>query len=426
LSPTAHAPAVYRCLLCAVLIAALAAPTAKPVNAQATLERVAATTRVTGIVFDDRNRNGAQDAGEPGLSGVALSDQVDVTRTGDDGRFVLDARGYGLVFVDLPDGYRTKGPFWRIVEGDTMSVAFPLEATPAVRDFVFVHASDLHVDSTSLPRLRRLRAMVDSIRPAFVLITGDLVRDALRVPENVATNYYRLLTAELAEFAVPVYTVPGNHEIFGIERASSLVGPRHPLYGRRMYRSFLGPDYYAFSYGGVRFVGLNSVDYDDQWYNGHIDSLQVAWLERELARAPQGEPVVTFQHIPFVSAAEMRNGYSEAGLAPSVIRVDGESYFRHTVRNHAAVLSRIGGRLAIALAGHIHMRESITYVTQSGPQRLQTAAAVVGPAPGQANAYAALSGITVYRVHDGIVDDGTFVPLDPPRMPTRPTGARRP
>jgi hypothetical protein len=94
--------------------------------------------------------------------------------------------------------------------------------------------------------------------------------------------------------------------------------------------------------------------------------------------------------------------------------------------NHEDVLSRIGARLAIALAGHIHMRESITYVTQSGPQRLQTAAAVVGPAPGQANAYAALSGITVYRVHDGIVDDGTFVPLDPPRMPARPTGTRRP
>lgn len=382
--------------------------------AQAGLERVPRATRVTGSVFEDRNANGALDPGEPGLPFVAVSDQVQVVPTGHNGRFALDARGFGLVFVDVPDGYRSAGPFWRSVAGDAAEVSFGLVPEAAPRDFVFVHASDLHVDSTSLPRLRRLRALVDSIRPAFVLITGDLVRDALRVPEDVATGYYRMLTDELARFPVPVHTVPGNHENFGIERQSSHVRSDHPLYGRRMYRSFLGPDYYAFSYGGLRFVGLNTVDYDDQWYYGHVDSLQVRWLEGELARAPRGERIVTFDHIPFVSAGEIRTGFRDDGLAPSLITVDGETAYRHTVRNHEDVLSRIGDRLEIALGGHIHMRESITYRTQAGPMRLQTAAAVVGPPPGAANAYGPLSGITVYRVRDGHVDDGTFVPLDPP------------
>jgi hypothetical protein len=96
-----------------------------------------------------------------------------------------------------------------------------------------------------------------------------------------------------------------------------------------------------------------------------------------------------------------------------MIEVDGQQYFRHTVRNHQEVLSMMGSRLEIALAGHIHVRESLTYLTQAGPQRLQTAAAVVGPAPGDADAYGPLSGITLYRVHEGRVDDGTFLMLDP-------------
>lgn len=386
---------------------------ALPAIAQAPLERVSTPTRVSGVVFEDRNKNGVYDAGDAPVGGVAVSDQVQEVTTDGDGRFTLDARGYGLVFVSQPDGFASAGPFWREVTGASADVAFPLVEREAGRDFVFLHASDPHVDASSLHRLQRVRAMADSIRPAFVLLTGDLVRDALRVPEEVATGYYDLLMAELARFTVPVYTVPGNHEKFGIERASSLVSPSHPLYGNRMYRSYLGPDYYSFSHGGVRFLGLNTVDYQDQWYNGHVDSLQVGWIARELSRAPSDEHVVAFSHIPFVSGGEARGGFKEGGVAPTVIRVDGRDWFRHTVRNQEEVLGMIGARLEIALAGHIHVRESMEYATQAGPQRLQTAAAVVGPAPGQGNAYGPVSGITLFQVQDGHVDDGTFLPLDP-------------
>lgn len=386
---------------------------AAPALAQAPLERVATTTRVTGVVFEDRDADGVRDSGEPGLPGVAVSDQVTLAVTDAEGRFVLEARGYGLVSVHQPDGWQSLGPFWRRASGPAAEVSFPMRSVPASADFTFVHASDTHVSEASLPRLRRLREMVDSLRPAFVLLTGDLVRDALRVTEQEATGYYRMLVDELARFTVPVFTVPGNHEKFGIERHSSLVGHDHPLYGNRMYRSFLGPDYYAFSWGGLRFLGLDTVDYEDLWYHGHVDSLQVAWLRAELERAPADERIVTFNHIPFVSASDMRVGYAEGGAAPSVIRIDGVPRFRHTVYNHQEVLGSIGNRLEIALGGHVHMRESIEYRTQSGTQRLHQAAAIVGPAPGQADAYGPLSGFTLYRVRGGRVDDGTFVPLDP-------------
>jgi len=395
---------------------------ASSAGAQVVLERLTAPTHVTGRVFVDGNGNGTFDAGDRPLTGVSVSDQIQEVFTASDGTFALDARGYGVVFASQPDSFRARGAFWRRISGATAQVEFPMERAPSGGDFIFLHASDIHLDTSSLPRLHRLRAMIDSIQPAFVLLTGDLVRDALRVPEETARGYYDLLTRELADFPVPVYTVPGNHEIFGIERASSLVSPDHPLYGDRMYRSYLGPEYYSFSYGGVRFLGLNTVDYLDQWYNGHVDSLQVAWIAGELERGPADEPIVIFSHMPFVSAGEARSGYAPDGPAPSVIRVDGVEYFRHNVRNHRQVLGMIGPRLEIALAGHIHIRESITYVTQGGPQRLHTAAAVVGPVPGPDAgpdaAYGAISGITLYRVHDGHVDDGTFLPLAPPPDPS--------
>ena len=385
-----------------------------PVVGQAMTERAAVASPVRGIVYLDRDRNGRRDPGEPGLEDVLVTDQDTVVRTDAEGRFAFDSRAYGLVQVVAPAGLRAVGDFWAPADA-AGEIAFGLGPWDLGSSWTFLHASDTHLDEASVPRMRRLRSLVDSLRPAFVLITGDLVRDALRVPEEVARGYYDLLIAELATFPVPVFTVPGNHEKFGIEREQSGVQVSHPLYGNRMYRSYQGPDYYAFSAGPLLFLGLNTVDYDDMWYHGHVDGLQRDWLRRILEEAPAGSRAVTFGHIPFVSAGEDRRGYTDGGAAPTLIQTAGRTVFRHTVYNHREILGLFGDAghpLEIALSGHIHMREAIELRTQDGPMRLHQAAAVVGPAPGEADGYGPISGITLYRVTDGRVDDGTFVPLD--------------
>lgn len=371
----------------------------------------AASAPVSGIVFVDRNDNGVHDRGEPGLAGVAVSDQATVVITDTTGRFAIDATGYGIVFVTQPDGHRVRGPFWRRVEAGK-EIAFPIVPSGAVQDFTFIHASDTHISEQNLPRMRRLKAMVDSLRPAFVLISGDLVRDALRVAEPEARGYYDLFAAELASFTVPVYTVPGNHEIFGIERHRSLVSPSHPMYGKRFYRSMRGPNYYSFEYGGVHFLGLDTVDYDDLQYYGHVDSLQLAWMTRDIGRLAPGMPVVTFNHIPLVSAAQIVDGYDDESVAPTVIRLRGRSAFRHAVQNADAVLGVLGPRLDIALGGHMHRREFLRFETAAGTRRFAQTGAVVGPVRGE-GPMGIRSGITLYHVRQGRVDDGTFLPLDP-------------
>jgi len=380
-------------------------------SGQATGERLATATRVAGVVYEDRNGDGQRQAGELGVPGIAVSDQVQVVRTDASGQFVMDARGYGMVFVSPPDGYLAAGLSWRAASD--APIEFGLIPVPKVSTFTFVHASDLHISEASVSRVRRLRAMVDSLRPAFVLITGDLVRDALRVPEEEARGYYELLARELALFTVPVFTVPGNHEKFGIERHLSLVSPSHPLYGNRMYRHYRGPNYFSFSYGGVHFLGLDTVDYDDLWYHGHVDDLQLEWIAADVAALPSEMPLVTFSHIPFIGGVAPRLGLQVGGAAPAIITVDGQPHFRHTVYNHQEVLGPIQARLEVALQGHIHMREVLTYQTQIGVQRLITAAAVVGPVAGRGADYGPVSGITLHRVSNGHVDNGTFLPLDP-------------
>ena len=65
-----------------------------------------------GVVFEDLNRNGLRDAGEPGLAGVAVSDGVSVVLTGSDGTFTLPGgEQRNPVFVSPPSGWWTDR-FW--------------------------------------------------------------------------------------------------------------------------------------------------------------------------------------------------------------------------------------------------------------------------------------------------------------------------
>jgi Icc protein len=304
------------------------------------------------------------------------------------------------------------GPFWRAAVAGR-PLAFALTRDRAAAELTFIHASDTHISPASLPRTQRLRALVDSIGPGLTLVTGDLVRDALRVPEAEAVGYYELFVRERNAFRTPVFTVPGNHENFGIERDTSHVPVTHPLYGRAMYHHYLGPDYYSFTRGGVHFVGLNTVDIEDQQYYGHVDSLQLAWLERDLALVPPTMPIVTFDHIPFFTTVEGLNGYNDRPPAPSLITVKGKTVYRHSVSNAKAVLAVLRKhRHVLALGGHMHTTERIEYEMIGGRTRFNQVSAVVGNAGG--DGLESISGVTLYRVKNGEIDAGRFIPLMPP------------
>jgi hypothetical protein len=252
---------------------------------------------ITGTVFEDTNGNFIKEPGEPGIPDVVISDQVVTTLTDHQGEYrIISETDLPYVFVSQPSGY--SGKYYYPKEP---KINFPLARDGDQNHFKFIHASDTHIDSLNLPRMERFRKMADSIGVAFIIISGDLIRDALRVDEKTAVAYYELYTAAIREFQVPVYSGLGNHEIFGIERDKSLVGEDHPLYGKNMYRHFLGPDYYSFNYGGMHFMSIDAVDHQNLYYYWGIDTLQLRWIDNDLAFLPRSIPVITINHIPFFS-----------------------------------------------------------------------------------------------------------------------------
>jgi hypothetical protein len=384
---------------------------ASPVFGQAAMVR--------GVVFDDANRNGVRDATERGVSGVAVSNQSDVVLTDSAGRFAIPRGTTGVVFVSTPNGYRSAGAFWRAVGSAPAAIDFSLVREAQPRTFTFVHASDSHIAPRNVDRFRHFRALTDSLSPAFVLMGGDLIFDAMSQQEPAARAYFDLFIAESKAFRMPVWTVPGNHDHFGIIGSRSHVDPNHPLYNRGMYRQYLGPDYYSFTYGGVHFIGLNSVSADDSAYYGDVDSLQLAWLKRDVAQVPATMPIVTFNHIPFVSGWGTLLGFSDDALVGDVAIVNGKKRFRHTVNNVQDVLEAMRGhRYVLALGSHMHEPERLEFVSDSMRVRFEISAAIVG---GNVVGPMTLpSGFTVYTVRNGEIDAGRFVHLDPVPSRTQP------
>ena len=409
-----HTTLVPAFLAAASLAAAPSSPSPAPAGTAGGANPSAAAGGVSGVVFEDANRNGRRDSGEKGIEGVAVSDQRTVVRTDKEGRYAIPpAAGARPIFVSLPDGWNASGSFWASAPGPATSAPADfglVRRAAASPTFTFLHASDTHLDEASLPHLVRLREIVAEKKPDFVVITGDLVRDSLRVGEDKARPLFELVAAELKKFPVPVFTVPGNHDIFGIERERSHVAADHPLYQRAMYRKFLGPDYYSFTWGGVRFLGLNSVDNDDMSYYGHFDREQLDWVTADLGAAPADAPVVTFNHIPMATTIEGLIGLMEDPPAPSIITIGGHGQYRHVVSNTSELLQSLGAhRLEIALGGHMHVSERVLLDTTIGRVRFHQTAAVVGPQEAGGLQYP--SGATLYRVSGGHVDDGTFLPL---------------
>ena len=375
---------------------------ASPLQAQRTVQ---------GVVFNDANGNGVRDAGERPIPGVVVSNQIEIATTDSAGRYRLPAGEKTLIFVSVPTDWQAVGPWWRAAAGSD-AIDFSLRTQQQPRSFRFIHASDPHIDTSNVGRTRRFIALADSIAPALTLLTGDLIRDAASQQEPRARSYFDLFVAEMRPKA-PFWTVPGNHDHFGIIRSRSHVSPTDPLYDRGMYHLYRGPDYYSFNYGGVHFIGLNTIQLDDSAYYGGIDSLQLAWLARDVAALPAATPIVMFSHIPLTSAVEATTGYIDEALVGSVAHLKTGPTFRHTGANTLAVLEVFRGRpWPLILGGHTHVAEKLVYQTDRGPLRFEQSAAIVGP-----NDYGPVlmtSGFSLYTVTNGAIDAGTFVPLTMP------------
>jgi 3',5'-cyclic AMP phosphodiesterase CpdA len=130
-------------------------------------------------------------------------------------------------------------------------------------------------------------ATVNRLKPAFVVITGDLVNKAGE-PAQIAE--YKRIVAKI-DPSIPVYHVAGNHDVGNAPTPESLAA----------FRKNIGRDYYSFRNGPVYGIVLNSVLLHAPASVAADLDAQEAWLKKELvtAKASGAKHILVFQHHPF-------------------------------------------------------------------------------------------------------------------------------
>jgi serine/threonine-protein phosphatase CPPED1 len=226
-------------------------------------------------------------------------------------------------------------------------------------------------------RYRRAVAAINVLRPAFVLVGGDLVDD----PNSDDQTDEFLSITDTIDDDITVYLVPGNHDI-----APDAVTPTPASVAR--YRDRFGPDFYAFTHDGTRVVVMNTTVIDHPEFVVEEWEAQRAFLEEELTarRDARINQVVLAGHHPlFLDSAEEPDTYWNLPLQR---------------RKEILALARRAG-VTIGFAGHWH-RNHLS--TSSGFTQV-----VSGPV-----GYPLGDDPSGYRIVD--VDDGDiehrYVPLD--------------
>lgn len=181
--------------------------------------------------------------------------------------------------------------------------------------------NDFQLDSL---HLEQAVARINTLKPAFVIVTGDLVHD---VHNEYDLQVYSDIIGKV-DSSIPVYNLPGNHDIRDGNDDAQV----------EAFISRYGSDRFSFEYNGSRFIGLNSCIIRDS--HPTREEEQFNWLSSELDAAVQkGEPVYVFAHCPvFVDSFDEDLSYHS---------------FQPEKRRQYWDLFREGGVKAM-IAGHLH------------------------------------------------------------------------
>jgi serine/threonine-protein phosphatase CPPED1 len=170
-----------------------------------------------------------------------------------------------------------------------------LLAQRAQEPFFFVQAADPQFGMYSQNRdfaretanFESLIATVNRLKPAFLIVTGDLVNrhgDAGQIRE------YQRIAARL-DRSIPLYNVAGNHDVGDVPTPESLAD----------YRRVFGRDYYSFRSGSLAAIVLNSALIAHPEKAPADAARQDAWFREEAAKAKRegARHLVLFQHHPW-------------------------------------------------------------------------------------------------------------------------------
>lgn len=242
-----------------------------------------------------------------------------------------------------------------LLKGGATFALLPSVATsapPAKDGFTFVHFTDTHIQ----PELKAADGCaacfekINSVRADFALCGGDLVFDSTETPRSKGIELFDLYVKTARRLAMPVHSVPGNHDVFGLANKSG-VSADDPLYGKKMFEDRIGKRYGLFTHKGWYFVLLDSIGITrEREFIGLIDDEQVSRLSSELKTIGPTKPIIVVTHVPILSAV-LQIVPDPWKTAPTYL-----------VTNSGQILDLFAPyNVRAVLQGHTHIRENVQY-----------------------------------------------------------------
>lgn len=219
-------------------------------------------------------------------------------------------------------------------------------------DYYFIQITDLHLpghtfygdsgyetDHTELDDLQEVINDINLLNPEFVLLTGDLINEG-ELEDFECLRHHSLAYDMLKEFEVPVYVVPGNHDLGGWDATPPPSGTARKewwkFFGWRQQSipptndEYISNDY-SFDYGNTHFVGLDAYeiygDYDDYMIDIYgstsFTAEQMTWLNADLAAAGDKTKVL-FYHCDYKDQINLSNLGADMALWGHIHRDEGD------------------------------------------------------------------------------------------------------
>lgn len=322
---------------------------------------------VSGIVYNDKNRNGILDSREKGVRKVAVSNGRTVVMTDSRGRYKIDIEPYEILFISKPSGYGLEVDdnfipnFFYIhspegTPGDlrlryhglmpsgkiTGEINFPIYKYKEPEKYDVLLISDPQTGTNEELDYFRDRIVTELAgrRAVFGITTGDIVHDNL--------SLYPRYKEIVAQAGVPWFNVAGNHDI-------NYLAPDDSQSLDTFKRNF-GPSYYSFNWGKAHYIVLDTVFYNGTdpgkrnssgGYVAKLDERQLNWLKADLAFVPKSRLIVLAMHIPIDSIGDSSHGGA--------------------IANRKELLEILSGfENVTAIAGHLHVTQNVYLGVDSG------------------------------------------------------------
>ena len=262
------------------------------------------------------------------VSGVSVSDGIDVVVTDADGKYEIETeKETGLVFISPPSGYvpvskdGVKPEFYAHLKADFSTEEHNFELVEENQDsYSVIFLADLHLTNadfkpdqkvyqeTVAPNIRRQAAAAAAKGPVYSVNLGDLSHERWWYKYSYTLkNAYKTLVEN--NFPTLLWSVPGNHD-----NDSAISSSNTDWDAGYVYRETLGPEYYSVNIGNEHWVFLDNIKYVNSSgknlavgaagkldYDAGLTGRHMKWLRKDIAKVPSDMNIVLCSHTTIIS-----------------------------------------------------------------------------------------------------------------------------